>query len=89
MAEVTLLKGDKGPGDYVLLYQGYKWTYEDLFRLLLFAFNNEDRIYPRERGFRGATMLHDAICELFRTRDLTHVLRKFQLFTVKKLHEIL
>jgi hypothetical protein len=89
MASVTLLKGSKGPGDYVLLYNGYKWTYEDLLRLILFSFNNEDRIYPREKGFKGASMLHSAICELYRTRDLKHVLRKFQLLHIEKLHDLL
>lgn len=82
MVEWRYRKGSKSPRDWVLLIKTDGWevfTVEDVLRLLKFMFENEDRIYPKEEGFKGRDMLLEAIKKVAKGEPIPKVLADYKL----------
>jgi len=82
-------EGIKGKEDKVLFIKtdGYeKLTYRDLFKMIKFFFENEDRIYPSPA--KGGRFLLDAITSL-RNMSVDEVLLKYRAKTAEYLHEFI
>ena len=51
----------------------------DILVILRLLFENEDRIYPRDKGFKGRFMLLDAITDVCNGMKIGDALVKYQL----------
>ena len=75
------VRGFKAENDKVLqLNTGEQWiniTFPDLMLIINHMFENENRIYPKTKGYKGKTFLFNAIKELYVSENLEDVLRKF------------
>ena len=54
-------------------------TINDVLVILRLLFENEDRIYPRSKGFKGRYMLLDAITDVCNGMKISDVLIKYKL----------
>lgn len=73
-------QGKKSPDDIIIKYNELPISFREVGQILLLLWENEDRLYPPEKGYRGAKMSLDFINELFQTRELTDdLLRKYHL----------
>ena len=71
--------GRKGPEDKIIKYNGLPISMNEIAKLLLMLWENEDKLYPPPK-FRGAKMSLDFINELFEKRELSEeLLRKYKL----------
>ena len=53
--------------------------FEDILIILKFLFENEDRIYPQSRGFKGRKMLMEAISDLGHGVSIGEIKRRYKL----------
>jgi len=77
---ITSDKGTKGDEDEIIKYNKLPISMLEIGKLLSKLWNNEDRIYPPSKGFRGAQMSKDFFDEIFEKREITDdMLRKYKL----------
>ena len=53
MSKFKLIQGRKSPDDRILLYNNVAVTFEDVAKMCLFFMENEERLYPQKKGFKG------------------------------------
>ena len=61
---LKLVKGKKGEEDWMPFIKTDGWhaiSFMELLELLKLFFENEERLYPQEQGFKGKEMLFEAI----------------------------
>lgn len=78
-------KGNKGENDWILLIETDSYEqvkYKDLFYIIKFFFDNEERIYPPPA--KGSQYLLSAIRDL-RTMTVDEVLLKYELRKADKI----
>lgn len=74
-----LEKGKKGKGDWILrlnLNKGTAPTYLELGFWISLLAANEDRMYPRSKGFRGKNYLKDYLCDVIDAGMITPAIKK-------------
>jgi len=87
--EFKFKPGNKTVNDKIVLVKTDGWeqiTYRELFTLIKFFFENEQKLYPPPA--KGAKYLFEAIRRLL-TNSVEDVLAWFQLSKVSKLHHFL
>jgi len=50
-----------------------------MLEILKYLFENEDRIYPQKRGFKGRWMLVQAILDLAAGKDMDYICKEYKL----------
>ena len=63
MSKFEVIPGKKSPEDKILLYHGHAPTMEDVAKMCLFFKENEDRIYPPSKGFKGGKLFIEYIAK--------------------------
>ena len=77
---ITTDKGTKGDGDEIIKYHELPITMFEMGQLLLKLWNNEDKIYPPSKGYKGAQMSKDFFEEIFQKREITDdMMRRYKL----------
>jgi len=56
---IERVKGRKHPDDEIILFNGHAPTFLELLETILQHIQNEDRIYPVSKGFKGGAMLQE------------------------------
>lgn len=81
MVKVRIEKGRKGPNDRIVKIwaNGEILTFHDLLQILKVVFENENFLYPIDKGFQGKTMLLKAIIDVYSGVPLTTVLTTYKL----------
>ncbi len=72
MGKFTYQAGTKNQfgEDKVSIFNGVKVSFEDLARLMKELIENEERIYPKDKGFRGGDMLKEYLQEVLDTGQM-------------------
>ena len=82
MVEFRLVRGRKSVDDWVLMVRTDGWealSFEDLLRMLKLLFDNEERLYPPEEGFKGKKMLLEAIKRVSAGEPVIKVIADYRL----------
>lgn len=76
----STMKGKKSEEDKVLLYHGFKIRFVELGEAAAFLYQNEERLYPRSKGFKGGEMLRQFLNECMHRGKLSDdILKKYGL----------
>lgn len=59
--------------------RGEPISFSDIFKILKFLFENEDRIYPPSLGYQGREKLVCAICDLAMGMSIEEVKKRHQI----------
>ena len=68
----TFKPGDKNEHgeDIVMYYGGIKVSFEDIAKQILFMRDNESRIFPKSKGFKGEDMFMKYVQEVLDTNKI-------------------
>lgn len=76
----TVISGTKGKQDKVLLFHGHKIRFVELGEAVSFLYKNEERIYPRHKGYMGGELLRRFLNEcMIRGKVSQELLKKYRL----------
>ena len=76
----SVSNGNRGFSDKILFYRGTPITIAELGEAVAFLYRNEERIYPKNRGFKGGEMLRNFLNECMTRGRLTpDLLKKYGL----------
>ena len=53
-----------------MLYNGVEVTFEDVAEMCLFFMENEERLYPQKKGFKGEKLFMEFIAKTFITKQI-------------------
>ena len=70
MSKFKLIQGRKSPDDRILLYNNVAVTFEDVAKMCLFFMENEERLYPQKKGFKGEKLFMEFIAKTFITKQI-------------------
>ena len=70
MSKFKLIQGRKSPDDRILLYNDIAVTFEDVATMCLFFMENEERLYPQEKGLKGERLFMQYIAKVFTTKQI-------------------
>tara|TARA_B100000214_G_C23909554_1_gene600605 strand:- start:774 stop:1016 length:243 start_codon:yes stop_codon:yes gene_type:complete len=70
MSRFKLIQGKKSPDDRILLYNDIAVTFEDVATMCLFFMENEERLYPQEKGLKGERLFMQYIAKVFTTKQI-------------------
>jgi len=76
--------GRKKEGDKILLFHGHAVAFEDVARMCIFFMNNEDILYPPDKGYKGAKLFQQYIVDVLKTRQVP----KDEKYRIRKNHGI-
>jgi hypothetical protein len=78
MLDVKLRDGRKKPGDMMVVINAtnHHITFEELVKLSILLYKNEDHLYPPDLGLRGGEMLRDFMNEAFDKGDVTDDMKR-------------
>lgn len=76
-----MLSGKKTKYGYDIVYRidGKQFSFLDILFILDLMFQNEDRIYPPSKGFKGRQMLVDAINDVANGMNWKTLCKKYKL----------
>ena len=70
MKKFEIVSGKKSLEDKILLYYGHAPTFEDVAEMCLFFMENEERLYPQKKGFKGEKLFMEFIAKTFITKQI-------------------
>ena len=70
MSNFKFIQGRKSPDDRILLYNNVAVTFEDVAKMCLFFMENEERLYPKEKGLKGEKLFMQYIAKVFTTKQI-------------------
>ena len=70
MSKFQFIQGKKSPDDRILLYNDVAVTFEDVATMCLFFMENEERLYPQEKGLKGERLFMQYIAKVFTTKQI-------------------
>ena len=75
-----IAKGKYGPDDEVLFFNGKRPSILEIAQTIVHFIRNDERIYPRSKGFQGGDMLRKFLIEVLLKGKITfEMLRRYHL----------
>lgn len=61
--EFYIVNGRKGPKDFILFFRDHPIKFLELAQAVAFLHENEERIWPKDKGFKGGDYLRKLLNE--------------------------
>ena len=70
MSKFEYIQGRKSHDDKIMLFNDLPVKFIDVAKMCIFFMNNEDKLYPPSKGYKGAEMFKQYIYETLKTRKI-------------------